>query len=364
MYFLRRVLLLTFLLSFVSCTTINKPDSEITEKWVQGDLPDLEELVSQDEAILFVEHFFKVTDKVIFDESFKNNGRVKAKNTTISKIKNKKSLTRKGVLDTLNSSIKGIGVSHLIALHPKQTKYIINMTGGEKDKKPEPMVSSKVMGDFGIIKVKSFLVPSITLKQVLKAREKTKNAKYLIYDLRNNGGGSGSSASYLIETILGPNKTIKFSKTRSGMSKASPVLKHGYFDDQNNFGSEQEIDFEKEKGFVEWRTRKEAQKDGRKTFVIVNKKCASSCDIFASAIKEHKAATLVGDKTAGHVLGGTAFKLLWRGYISIVPTAQIVSPDGVLYEGVGVKPDKVIKSCNKDNDKCLKDVMRLAKKKL
>lgn len=353
---------LLLMVIFFGCITNERLESGITEDWVHGKLPALKEIIPRKEAIQFVEHFFDTVDKEIFDESFKKIMRDDVRNKIISNIRLRNKISRKNVLELLNSSIKSINISHLMALTPKQTKYVINMSGGEKEKKPETVVSSQVVGDFGIIKVKSFLVPSITLEQVVQARKKTKNAKYLIYDLRDNGGGSGSSVSYLIETILGPDKTIKFSKTRNGFNQVNPIIKHGYFDDESNYGSQLEIEFENENGFVEWRTKESAPKDMRKTYVIINQKCASSCDVFAAAIKEHQAATLIGDKTAGHVLGATAFKLAWRGYIAIIPTAQVISPQGLLYEGIGIEPDKFIKSCNNDEEKCLTDVINFVKK--
>lgn len=49
--------------------------------------------------------------------------------------------------------------------------------------------------------------------------------------MRNNGGGSVSSNSYVIETILGPNKTIQFSKNRMALNLTEAKVKKGFFDD-------------------------------------------------------------------------------------------------------------------------------------
>jgi C-terminal processing protease CtpA/Prc len=139
----------------------------------------------------------------------------------------------------------------------------------------------------------------------------------------------------------------------------NPILKLGYFDDQINSGSEAEINFEKEQKFVEWRTREGAILDTRKTYILINSNSGSSSDIFAAAIKEHKAAMLVGTRTRGAVLGGEAYKLLWRGYTAIFPFSQIISPTGKLYEGVGVAPDYELKSCDENTDVCLSEVINL-----
>ena len=259
----------------------------------------------------------------------------------------------------INTTLKTLKVSHLVALDPSKTQMIMEMTGDVQSADPKPAVTAKMVGDVGIIKIESFLVPTITLAQVVMAREHTSKAKILIYDLRNNGGGSGSSASYVIENILGPEKTIKFSRTRQGINIATPVVKYGYFGDEENKGSEAEIKFEEDQKYVEWRTRKEAIKDVRKTYVLINSHSASSADVFAAAIKEQKAATLVGTKTMGAVLGGIAFKLYWKGYSAIMPINQIISPKGNLYEGLGVEPDYELKSCDGTDDHCIDEVVQL-----
>jgi C-terminal processing protease CtpA/Prc len=333
-----------------------KPDEQITEKWLE-DIADINEKVTANGAVSFINHFFSVLDQTIFDPDIKIEERKLVRDLLIESV-SENSMSRKDILNNLNKELKKLKLSHLIALGPKHTEMIIKMTGGSSSEKAKEAVSSKIIGNIGYIKVTSFLVPSVTLKQVKEAFRNTANAKYMIYDLRSNGGGSGSSVSYLIEGLLGPNKTIKFAKTRNGLSYTKPFVQYGYFNDDKNLGSEAEIEFEKEKGFVEWRTRKDAKLDKRKSVVLVNDKCASSCDIFAAAIKEHNASTLIGSKTAGHVLGGTAFKLLWRGYIAITPTAQVISPKGNLYEGIGVEPDIFLSSCNDNTDECIEEVIR------
>ncbi len=352
----------------IGCTTVTdlpKPDSEIKTDWIAEPRLKNEDTISAPEAENFVNHFFSILSQVIFDPNFKKAELLSAKLEIESKLDHLPSVTRGDVLKIMNLALKNLHISHLVALDPSKTEMIMEMTGDVEPTDPQPAVSVKMIKDIGIIKVETFLVPTMTLAQVVMAREKTANANILIYDLRNNGGGSISSASYVIETILGPNKTVHFSRSRNGIALTSPVVKYGYFEDENNKGSEAEIKFDEEQKYVEWRTRKEAIKDQRKTYVLINSHSASSTDIFAAAIKEHKAATLIGTKTQGAVLGGTAFKLYWKGYTAIMPVSQVISPMGNLYEGVGIEPDYELQSCNNandsdnKNDKCLDEVIRL-----
>lgn len=341
------------------CTTMPKPESEIKSDWIAEPRLKNEDVISKEQAKEFVDHFFGVLEQVIFDPKFKSSEIQAAKSDIALKVDQSSTVTRGDTQKLINTTLKNLKISHLVALDPSKTQMIMEMTGDVQVSDPKPAVTANLVGDIGIIKVETFLVPTITLSQVLKAREKTASAKILIYDLRNNGGGSGSSASYVIESILGPEKTIKFSRTRQGIDIQSPSIRYGYFEDDVNKGSEAEIKFEEEQRYVEWRTRKEAVKDSRKTYVLINSHSASSADVFAAAIKEHKAATLVGTKTMGAVLGGIAFKLHWKGYSAIMPINQIISPKGNLYEGIGIEPDYELKSCEGADDGCINEVVKL-----
>lgn len=352
---------LAFLIFLCGCSQQTlKPDSEITEDWFKAPYQDARTEVSSEEAGVFLDQFFDLMDQVMFDPKYRLDDVNRIKTELMTEASKSFFSTKGDLVKALNQKFKEIHFSHLAALDPEKSLKIMKMIGGQKDEKPEPAVSARTRGDVGIIKISSFLVPSITLNQVTEARRKVKDAKYLVYDMRNNGGGSVSSNSYVIETIIGPGKTIQFSRNRAGIVMNSAVVKEGYFPDESNFGSEADIDFENRNKFVEWRTRKEAVKDNRPTIIVVNSHCGSSCDIFTAAIREHKAARIVGAKTAGAVLGAIAFKLNWKAYTAIMPVSQIISPKGNLYEGVGIMPEVVIGSCEDPMDeKCIDEGVRL-----
>ena len=349
------IALLILLIGSCSPTSI-RPDSNITQEWFKTPFEDPNTKISHSEANEFVDQFFNLVDQVIFDSNYRLNDLALLKKELKLEINMSSIKTKLDLTESLNKKIKEIKFSHLMALNPESFIKILQMAGLKKDQKAGPAVSAYMKKQTGIIKISSFLVPSITLEQVNSARNKVKSAKYLIYDLRNNGGGSASSISYLIETIIGPDKTIQFSRSREGLSLIAPVVKSGYFSDQLNFGSVADIEFEKKNHYVNWKTRKEAFLDNRPTIVLVNSKCASSCDIFTAAIKESKTAKIFGTKTAGQFLGTIAYKLNWKGYVALMPVSQVISPQGNLYEGIGIEPDVKIKSCEDPKDeKCISE---------
>lgn len=357
-----KIILILILFTIGSCShKVISPDENIDLAWVSSPTVADDELIDKKEAIEFTNDFFSLLDQVIFDPTFKKKERSSIQAITIDELSKTASITRIGTARILNHNLKSLGISHLLSLNSAKTKMILQMTGADSKTLPAETIKAKLKGEFGIIRVPTFLVPGITNKQVLEARSKLKKAKYIIYDLRDNGGGSASSVSYLIEPILGPNKVIQYSKTRAGIHTNEPYVLDRPFEDAKNFGSEADINFEKEKKFIEWRTSQEAVKDNRLTIVVVNKNCASSADIFPMAIKEHRAAILVGTKTSGQVLGGILFKLPWKGYSALMPVSQVISPKGKLYEGVGISPDIEIPSCDKPDDKCISKVMSLVK---
>ncbi len=223
------------------------------------------------------------------------------------------------------------------------------------------MVSSEIKGEVGILRVKSFLIPQVTKAAIDQAKAKLSQAKVIIVDVRGNGGGAGSSISYLIEDIIGADKAISRDRTREGLQIKEPYIFHGYFDDAINAEGAAEIEFSEKHPYVEWRTRLKAKKDPRSHFILVDDKCGSACDLFAAAAQDYDI-KILGVRTVGALFGGDAFRLKWQGYALIVPTLQVVTAKGRIIEGVGVKPDILIPECKTNESKCLEKALKIAAK--
>ena len=72
--------------------------------------------------------------------------------------------------------------------------------------------------------------------------------------------------------------------------------------------------------------------------ILVNQQSASAAEMVAGFAVENKLATIVGTRTAGRLLSGSAFKV-GHGYILGLPVAAYYTWQGVLLEGKGVEPD-------------------------
>jgi carboxyl-terminal processing protease len=72
-------------------------------------------------------------------------------------------------------------------------------------------------------------------------------------------------------------------------------------------------------------------------FVLINEGTRSGKEVVSYALKKHHLGTLVGQRTAGAVVGGSCFLLSDRSLLYLAVADSLV--DGVRLEGVGVAPD-------------------------
>jgi carboxyl-terminal processing protease len=78
-----------------------------------------------------------------------------------------------------------------------------------------------------------------------------------------------------------------------------------------------------------------------KIVLLVNEWTNSAAEMVAGFAAEHRLATIVGNKTAGNVLGATNFKV-GGGYILRLPIFGWYTPCGDCLEGKGVQPDVAV----------------------
>ena len=80
------------------------------------------------------------------------------------------------------------------------------------------------------------------------------------------------------------------------------------------------------------------QKFHGRIVLLVNEHTASAGEIVCAFAAENKLAHLVGDQTAGRLLGGKGFRVGY-GYLVILPGAAFLSWQGKSFEGQGITPD-------------------------
>jgi hypothetical protein len=73
-------------------------------------------------------------------------------------------------------------------------------------------------------------------------------------------------------------------------------------------------------------------------YVLTNKRCLSSAELFVSAMETLPHVTIIGDTTGGGS-GNPVFRELPNGWSMRLSTSYSALSDGFIYEGKGIPPD-------------------------
>lgn len=178
-----------------------------------------------------------------------------------------------------------------------------------------PSAYGEVRDGVGILTITRFDDDTATLARTIARDFKSQNVKGVVLDLRGNGGGYVTAAQDVASIWL-DNKVV-VTERRGGQvteelkSGSNPIL------------------------------------NGVQTVVLVNESSASASEIVAGALRDHKAATLVGETTFGK---GSVQKLVNLSHNAIlkVTIARWYTPAGVNISETGIKPDKEVTRSSED----------------
>lgn len=186
-----------------------------------------------------------------------------------------------------------------------------------RQKVDNPSVEYSIENGIGILSLSRFDGETGNLAKKAAQEFKKAGVRGVILDLRGNGGGTLDS-SVEVASLWLRDKTVVTEKSRSGMnivkrSVGEPIL------------------------------------EGIKTVVLVDNSSASASEIVAGALQDHKAATLVGEKTYGK---GSVQKVIdLRGEAILkVTIAKWYTPADQNINGNGIKPDQEVKLTTADID--------------
>lgn len=179
-------------------------------------------------------------------------------------------------------------------------------------------VSSEVKNNIGYIRLRAFNEQSHNqmIKQINKLNKNNLNG--YILDLRNNPGGLLSQAIKITETFLDGGEIVS---TR-GRDKNDIKIYNA-----------KKGDVLKKKPLI----------------ILINQGSASASEIVAGALKDHKRAILLGEKSFGKGSVQSIIPLKNRGGLRLT-TAKYYLPSGESIHEKGVEPDIAVKK-NKDNFK-------------
>lgn len=305
--------------------------------------------VSGADARQLIDDVFAIIDRKLFDPSFHAAERKAAHDQLVAA---SDGLTRSALASRIDEALKGTGMSHLRFLQPAQVRKLEALLAAPAKTAESETVTVERVGDLGIVRITTFMVPAIRRDAVDRAFERIADAKAVVVDVRGNGGGSRSSTMFVLEHLLGPDRLVAVVRERGGLDE-HPFVRYGGLPDDTNAGSAADIAFEHEHKAVAWRTTVKAPAVKRRIFAIIDGGCASSCDAFAGALRDNHAAVLLGSRTAGDLLASVAVRPPWKGHLLMVPIGTVLPPSGESIEGKGVAPDVELTPCAKgDADAC------------
>jgi carboxyl-terminal processing protease len=217
---------------------------------------------------------------------------------------------------------------------PRSKKQPVNV--------PEVVTAARMANGLGLIKISMFPgMVGIDVANSISAATRELMPDRLIVDLRGNtGGGMGCLRvmSYLCPDRRGVGHSVTRKKVDKGFDKENlpvfdriPPTKLGLLPLIAKFAL----------GDKSIAVKTEAlgpQRFHGRIVVLVNQHSASASEMIAAFAAENGLATIVGEKTAGRVVGANSFKVGY-GYRVALPVVEYRTWAGTVLESKGVVPD-------------------------
>jgi carboxyl-terminal processing protease len=210
-------------------------------------------------------------------------------------------------LTEVTTSIRGdVGTTVKLAVIRNGENKEFNIT---REQVNNPSAYGEVKDGVGVLTITRFDDETGSLARAVAADFKNKGVKGVVLDLRGNGGGYVTAAQAVagiwLDKQLVTTERTHGKVTEELKSTGTPIL------------------------------------NGIKTVVLVNGSSASASEIVAGALHDHKAATLMGEKTFGK---GSVQKLmnLSNGATLKVTIARWYTPAGVNISEKGIVPDTTV----------------------
>lgn len=187
--------------------------------------------------------------------------------------------------------------------------------------------------DTAVLRVNSF---SRGYKQetIEKLCEEASKAKYLVLDLRSNGGGATNNLIHLLSLLLPVDTNVGVFVSRRTYQD---------YEKENPTGPKDVV------SIANWAPRKyRTSKRSIEPFkgkiaVLINRGSASASEICAAALRECAGAPIIGTKSAGAVLASTYARLALDWELQY-PVTDYVTIKGMRLEGNPLQPDQEVSS--------------------
>jgi C-terminal processing protease CtpA/Prc len=199
----------------------------------------------------------------------------------------------------------------------------------------------------GYLKISSFDDDAQSLADIDRAFKELNDLSSLIIDLRGNGGGSLGLAMRVGDFIFAEQRPVGYFVTSAGLTERKITsidqINSASIPVYTGYDSEGFFKVLEKSGGVSLATGGRADKQYRgRIVVLIDENCYSAAEAFASVIKETRAGTLIGRRTAGAMLGADYISLA-DDWMLVLPIMNFRTAGGVRVEGIGVEPDIIVK---------------------
>ena len=164
------------------------------------------------------------------------------------------------------------------------------------------------------------------------------DSRPLILDLRLNQGGSLSLTGHILGVLLGGHQPFALSLQADG--KSADLTEIYPFASAQNQGSALDIEATETHAHLKWLTPKDPPFVFKGPILLLSGGQNYSCgELLTQALKETKRATIIGQKSAGAVLGAKDDFDCGMGYSLCLPFIELLSAQGVSLVKTGVTID-------------------------
>jgi len=189
--------------------------------------------------------------------------------------------------------------------------------------------------NIAVLKISSFFEKAENIKPLLDTIEQ-KAYSNLIIDLRDNPGGNFESTSLIANFMTDKVFISGFFPTRKWYEEYNRLPNRNDIDKFNMINGDT-IQTHSEYGFYV-STKGTEKKFKGNIYFLVNRYTGSAADALTIGAKEYNLAKIVGEKTAGGLLGIQGFKID-EDIMLFVPVNDFISYNGYRVDKKGIKPD-------------------------
>lgn len=260
----------------------------------------------------------------------------------------------------------GTSVELTITRDGKPLNFTIN-----REKVQPVAVADKDLGD-GVAYIRLYgFEDEKTVQAVSQALSKHSNAESYVFDLRNNPGGRVDVVLEIMSMFVKEGKLLRMYGRHTSDPSAPAYMEAEYGVDAKGMWQGKSNGGTGKPEYTNMQ-RQPYMINGKPVVVLVNENSASASEVFAGAIKDNKAATVVGTTTYGKGIGQSYIQLAPDVTLSVT-SLRYTSPHGhwpgdANDDKRGVTPDVVVKnaetaSIGGPDDKQLQTALEILKKK-